>query len=490
MTINKYTVLFASSLQSINQINQVVEHVHLYKQKIVFSRSVTSADTVRLTLNSTNFDFSKIDSLGNTMYFRTQNDEIVYFYLEDFNKSSKTALLWLRSSVATSYSYIYMFYSPLAKVASYSSGSDVFLEFNNFDSFGNWNVGTLNNVTISDGLLKITNPTTGQSEILNLNGLYNQALNFDLNNSYLEIRAKNTGDLGSANDFLVIGIFETTSGQLNQYKFDFNPTGGQAWDIRVRSYISGAYERTITGLNSIYAQNTFYKFGLYKSSTNVIFQENYVDKLTLNNVTNITQTKNAGIQVYSSKTWYIDWFRLRSKTGEDVTCTMNSIVDTYSQTYVKFKEDVINFDIEFDIEFSKLPSNVRLLAIGRTNNFQNNDEVTLAILRVSATQIQFYDIEIGTVGSNITIEQGFTKYRFRIIRKNIGNDIRKDARVWIYSKNLSNNDTDWTLHATYNYSAAAINPKRVQFFGFGQYEAKTYLDVKNLIIKGIVIHEI
>lgn len=109
-----------------------------YYRKIIVTNSSSTALTnyqIKVSLDNTNFDFSKAKSDGSDIRF-TDDDgtTLLKYWIEAYDSSGETATVWVKvpSIPASSTKTIYLYYGN-ASATSESNGDDVFEFFDDFE---------------------------------------------------------------------------------------------------------------------------------------------------------------------------------------------------------------------------------------------------------------------------------------------------------------------------------------------------------------------
>ena len=152
------------------------------KIKITNSGDLLQNYQLRLTLDSSNFDFTKANSDGSDIRFTTpQHDIRLPYWIETWDGTNQKATVWVKVlNIPSGDSYIYMYYGN-SSATSEANGDDVFLFF---DDFNGTTINELkwfhdaSNISIDSGRLKITDSGHVQSKLYiegeNLEIIYNQ----------------------------------------------------------------------------------------------------------------------------------------------------------------------------------------------------------------------------------------------------------------------------------------------------------------------------
>ena len=125
-----------------------------YKRPIIITersgKNLTNYQ-VKIELNSTNFDFSKVKNDGSDIRFTDENGNLLSYWIEEWDYANCHAIIWVKipSIPASSSITIYMYYgNPSASPTTYSP-EDVFLLYDDFES-GNLNTSKWQIIRTSD----------------------------------------------------------------------------------------------------------------------------------------------------------------------------------------------------------------------------------------------------------------------------------------------------------------------------------------------------
>ena len=101
---------------------------------------------VKITLDSSNFDFSKANSDGSDIRFADATGNTIPYYIESWDSTNQRAVIWIKvpSIPASGSTTVYMYYGN-SEATSESNGDAVFEFFDDFDTFDSskWYTGWL-----------------------------------------------------------------------------------------------------------------------------------------------------------------------------------------------------------------------------------------------------------------------------------------------------------------------------------------------------------
>jgi len=122
-----------------------------YKTPItVTSQNSITGYQLKITIPST-WDGWTIGALKSTVYFEDSNGNPLYFWIQSWDPTSKTAVIWVKYDVPAGTSTIYMYWSPDSSAtnpySTYNDPSKVFLFFDDFETWTGWN-------TVGSGVVK------------------------------------------------------------------------------------------------------------------------------------------------------------------------------------------------------------------------------------------------------------------------------------------------------------------------------------------------
>lgn len=137
---------------------------------------------------------------------------------------------------------------------------------------------------------------------------------------------------------------------------------------------------------------------------------------------------------------------------------------------------------------------LRIDSIGGNSNFfvlGNDSDLTVAantifsIYRSASNTLQVKDEnQSNQIGSNISITEGSTWIRFKIIQT-FFNKTTTTGLIQVWYKNLSNRDLLWTY-----VGARSSQTEELEYIGIGGIDDSINLSAKRLMIWGVLSHEI
>jgi hypothetical protein len=288
---------------------------------ITNSGSALTDYQVLVTLNDSNFDYSKTNADGSDLRFTNYANSTAYHYwIETWNTAGESRIWVNVSSVPATESKMYMWYNN-SEASCESDGEATFLVFDDFlgDSLSsNWDTSGVTSVGVS-GSVAIMRANTGAQRSL----VWTPQTSDDV---CIEARQKSVG-LNPA--IGTVARKQSNSGNTwnNQY-FTYSSNVKYSSKQLIGKVVSGSYSE-ITG-NDDYnlGSNTWYrtKFYLYGSD---IKNEWYNDS------GNLIQTMSGTDSTYSSgyiglvvwwddKTEYFDWIRVRKYSDPEPTTEISA----------------------------------------------------------------------------------------------------------------------------------------------------------------------
>jgi len=147
---------------------KVVEASPDYVPITIFERSGNDLVNypVRVVLNESNFnDWDKVSSGGSDVYFTDSNGKPLYYWIESFDTTAKTAVMWVVVNVTKHGSTtVRMHYGGLNQYPGYRDPSKVFIFFDDFNTLDTnvWKIvkTTSGTVSASNGYLTFSIPSS------------------------------------------------------------------------------------------------------------------------------------------------------------------------------------------------------------------------------------------------------------------------------------------------------------------------------------------
>ena len=271
---------------------------------------------LRITLNATNFDgwihFRYHD--GSDIYFTDEQGNPLYYWIENFDLSHKTATIWVNvtSIPANSNVTIYMHYGGDNPYSAYNDPEQVFDFFDDFteDTLGNYTVS--GSPSIENGHLKLINK--GDTVIFPIQPSNKLAVEerFKITGYWryaLQIVNSNTGNTG------LIAIYLVDYPDI----FIFNTQVGGSWGTELKG---GKYN-----LNTYYRLALFYDGATLKA---VAYNDDYTVNYEFSRSVNLGQIDSIKVLKHptegsdSSAIVYIDYILARKYVSPEPTFSIGS----------------------------------------------------------------------------------------------------------------------------------------------------------------------
>lgn len=144
-----------------------------------------------------------------------------------------------------------------------------------------------------------------------------------------------------------------------------------------------------------------------------------------------------------------------------------------------------NFKLEFDLRLNNVGGNSYVFVAGNDSDLTVAANTIFSVYRSAANTLQLKDEnQSNQIGSNITITEGQTWIRFKIMQLFFGKT-SSTGLIQAWYKNLTNHDTLWTY-----IGARSSQSEKLEYIGLGGFNDAMDLSAKNLICKGVFPHEI
>jgi len=305
---------------------KVVEASPDYVPITIFERSGNDLINypVRVVLNESNFNgWGRVSSGGSDVYFTDSNGKPLYYWIESFDTTAKTAVMWVVVNVTKHGSTtVRMHYGGLNQYPEYRDPSKVFIFFDDFNTLDTnvWKIvsTTSGTVTASNGYLTFSIPSstvTGGVWIVFNNGM-------DMDGFVVEIMVAQFS--GFQTELYVLDQ-QPTGNPANYYPHMYLFYYGFGFEWGFTSNVDSAawydeagYPPTVMGVGMlgsiVWAASPFQSTDLEREMFGIYYEDDptYLDIENMNLVFNIR--KYVAVGIYASETVTsatIDWIRIR-----------------------------------------------------------------------------------------------------------------------------------------------------------------------------------
>ena len=135
-----------------------------YRRELTINSNDDLTDyQIKVELNSDNFDFSKAKSDGSDLRFTDSSDNALSYWIESYDSSGETAVVWVKASLTSGDNILYLYYGNSA-ASSESNGDNTFLFFDDFNAqdTDKWveTVPDGGSISYSDGRVNLYGPSS------------------------------------------------------------------------------------------------------------------------------------------------------------------------------------------------------------------------------------------------------------------------------------------------------------------------------------------
>jgi len=310
----------------------------LYRKEVTIDNTSNSNNLtdyqVKVTLNSTNFDFSKAKSDGADIRF-TDDDgtTLLNHWIEKWDTSGEEAILWVKvpSIPASSNKTIYLYYGN-PDASSTSDGDDTFIFFDDFESYaensnidgqGGWTTKRVGGsghakVVIKNGRKHLSLSSTDQAT-----GVIHSV---NLTNAGISVEGRVIADDWDEGVMFQFGDGNTSGGELgsvdNGYDFVWWGWGGTASKLR-RRYNNGGDDLFLDSISDSAENGVYYRLKHTWLGENL---KGYRDgNLKLSGTDSYYTSRDyLHLAVWAGATWAIDWVFVRKYTDPEPTTTVGN----------------------------------------------------------------------------------------------------------------------------------------------------------------------
>lgn len=289
-----------------------------YRQEINLSNTagILTDYQVKITLNTTNFNYSHANTTGKDIRFTNSSDDSLDYWIEDWNITGDS-IIWVEvnSLANATNTSIYMYYGNNA-VSSESNGISTFLSFSDGSLESDWDDSGNIDVSNSNGELRVQQ-AYGDSNSAT------RSLNIAETKYILEFRAKT--------------INTATNDQMSIIDYDGSASHRMVQLIIPRNNIQyqvAYYDGGVRGLYNSFVFNIYYRYKLIINEGTKIEYLMYSDSLSLLNSANTTSfygsPTDSDISVLGSGTGagatnaYISWIYYRKYASSEPAYTIGS----------------------------------------------------------------------------------------------------------------------------------------------------------------------
>ena len=294
---------------------------------ITNSGSVLTDYQVLVTLNTSNFDYSKANADGSDLRFTNYTNSAVYrYWIETWNTSGDSRIWVNVSSVPDGDSKMYMWYNNSA-AGSESDGDATFNFFDDFEGTGDLNgqrgwqdCGNINAELQGDGTVKITSPSNYVKIVNSKDASSN-------NNIVIEYRGKfPTSPSGGHDDAGVCFKSDYLTSGSDDLAYYFRKVGnGNELLSHFNMPEDGGYEKHFDWYPPVSMDNEFHIYTMKWTSPHIIV---YIDETQVHQMlfSAIPSGNKVGLFIHSaaSTEFVFDWIFVRKYADHEPTTSVSA----------------------------------------------------------------------------------------------------------------------------------------------------------------------